>query len=354
MEQRCSRDDKDADESCARQGVPGAEKTLTGAGRSSLRVALTGRQGSVLRSSVWQLLNTLVPYVLLWGLMILTLRISYVLTLALAMIASGFLVRIFIILHDCAHGSFLKSQRVNSVVGFVMGVLCFTPFARWRHDHVLHHATAGDLDRRGTGDIWTMTVQEYESAPRLRRLGYRVFRSPLVLFVLGPVYVFLIEYRVPSSNDSARERKAVHQTNVALLAVAVVMTQLIGLKGYLLIQVPILMFSSMAGMWLFYVQHQFEDAYWERGDDWSFELAALRGSSYYRLPAWLQWFSGNIGFHHIHHLSPAIPNYRLAACHADLAVFEDVPTLTLRSSLKSASLKLWDEANKRLVPFPRG
>ena len=303
---------------------------------------------------MWQLVNTLVPYALLWVLMIAALQVSYLLTLALAVVASGFLVRTFIIFHDCAHGSFLKTPRANNIVGFITGLLCFTPFAHWRHSHVLHHATAGDLDRRGTGDIWTMTLEEYESATRLRRLAYRLFRTPLVLFVVGPLYVFLIDYRIPGRKDGMRERRAVHQTNVALLAIAIVMTLLIGLKAYLLIQVPILLFSAMAGMWLFYVQHQFERAYWERGEDWSFEQAALHGSSYYRLPAWLQWFSGNIGFHHIHHLSPAIPNYRLAACHADVAAFQEVPTLTLGSSLKSASLKLWDEKTRRLVPFPRG
>ncbi|MGH9868490.1 MAG: fatty acid desaturase [Candidatus Polarisedimenticolia bacterium] len=316
-----------------------------------MRQALAARQKPVLRSSVWQILNTFVPYVVLWGLMIWSLDVSYALTLALAVVAAGFLVRTFIIFHDCTHGSFLKSPRANHILGFIAGVMVFTPYAQWRHGHALHHATSGDLDRRGVGDIWTLTVQEYQQASRLKRLKYRLFRSPFVLFIVAPLIVFLIEYRFTEPASGRRERRGVHLTNLALLALILLMSWLIGFKAWLLIQVPVMLIAGTAGVWLFYMQHQFDGAYWERGDDWDFEEASVRGSSYYKLPRVLQWFSGNIGFHHVHHLSPAIPNYSLPKCHADVAAVREVTTVTLWSSLTSLSLRLWDERQKKMVGF---
>lgn len=317
----------------------------------SLKQAMAHRQRPVPRSSVWQLVNTLVPYFALWGLMIWSLDISYWLTLALALPAAGFLARIFIIFHDCAHGSFLHSRRGNQMLEFFLGVLTFTPYRQWRHTHARHHATSGDLDRRGTGDIWTLTVEEYLNASSWTRLAYRITRSPFVLFVIAPLYLFLVHYRFPSSSVGPRERRGVHWTNAALLAIVAVMSLTIGIKGYLLIQLPVFMISGMAGVWLFYVQHQFEGVYWQRGPDWDFTEAALRGSSFYKLPRVLQWFSGNIGYHHIHHLSPGIPNYSLEKCHREIPLFQQIKPVTLWSSFRSLSFRLWDERSNRLVGF---
>jgi omega-6 fatty acid desaturase (delta-12 desaturase) len=306
-----------------------------------------------LRRSVWQIVNTLISYAALWGLMIWTVDISYWITLALAVVAAGFLARTFIILHDCGHGSFLKSRRANDLWGFVTGVLTFTPYSQWRHLHALHHATSGDLDRRGPGDIWTLTVQEYLDASRGKRFRYRLARNPFVLFVLAPFYVFLIQQRFPSRAVHERERRGVHWTNGAILAIAALMSLTIGLKAYLLIQLPVIMFAAMAGVWLFYVQHQFEGVYWERRASWDFADAALRGSSFYKLPRVLQWFTGNIGFHHIHHLSPTIPNYNLAKCHKANPILQRARSVTLWTSLKTLSLRLWDERRKELVGYGR-
>ena len=306
-----------------------------------------------LRSSLWQLTNSLLPYLALWGLMIWTFHKSYLLTLVLALIASGFLLRIFIIFHDCGHGSFFQSRRANRITEFLTGVLTFTPYRQWTHDHALHHATAGDLDRRGTGDIWTMTVREYIEASRWKRFIYRLVRNPIVLFGLAPWFVYLVQQRFPSSNSGRRERRGVLYTNVALLAVVTLMTLTIGLKAYLMIQLPIVIFSSAAGVWLFYVQHQFEGVEWDRREDWDYTEAALRGSSFYKLPGVLQWFSGNIGFHHIHHLSPSIPNYLLEKCHKENPLFHEAAEITLWSSMKSFTYRLWDEKKRKLVGYRR-
>jgi omega-6 fatty acid desaturase (delta-12 desaturase) len=308
-------------------------------------------QTPVLRSSVWQLGNSLVPYLILWGLMVWALDISYWIVLALAVPAAGFLVRIFIIFHDCCHASFFKSRRANHLVEFVTGVLTFAPYRQWRHQHARHHATAADLDRRGTGDIWTLTVQEYLEASRWKRLAYRLARNPVVLFILAPAYLVLVANRYPSRAVGRRQRRGVHWTNGTLLVIVVLMSLTIGIKAFLLIQLPILMLSGAAGVWLFYVQHQFEGAYWERRQDWDYVKAALHGSSFYKLPRLLQWFTGNIGFHHIHHLSPAIPNYKLETCHRENPLFQEVRPVTLWASMKSLSIHLWDERRMRLVGY---
>jgi acyl-lipid omega-6 desaturase (Delta-12 desaturase) len=317
----------------------------------SWKQAVIRYQEPMLRKSIWQIINSLVPYLALCGLMIWTLHVSYWLTLAVAVAAAGFMIRIFIIFHDCGHGSFFRSQHANHVLGFVTGVLTFTPYLQWRHKHALHHATSGDLDRRGTGDIWTMTVQEYLEAPRWKRLAYRVFRNPFVLFVIAPLYLFLIHQRFPSRTVGRRERLGVHWTNGALLLIAVVMSLTVGLKAYVLIQLPVMMLTGTVGLWLFYVQHQFEGVYWKRRESWGFAEAALQGSSFYRLPRILQWFSGNIGFHHIHHLSPRIPNYNLEPCHRADPLFQSVKPITLLSSLRSFTYRLWDEQRGRLTGY---
>jgi omega-6 fatty acid desaturase (delta-12 desaturase) len=240
---------------------------------------------------------------------------------------------------------------MNRFWGFWTGVLTFTPFHQWQRKHALHHATAGDLDRRGTGDVWTLTVEEYIAASRWKRLAYRLARNPAVLLVFGPFYLFVIEYRFPSRAGTKRERRGVHWTNGALLGIAVLMSLIVGIKVYLLIQLPVIAFSGVAGVWLFYVQHQFEDVYWERRENWDYLDAALQGSSFYRLPRVLQWFTGNIGFHHIHHLSPAIPNYNLEKCHKADPLFRQVKSITFGASLRSLRFRLWDEQRKQLVGF---
>jgi len=308
------------------------------------------QQPSVWRSA-WQLTNSLVPYAVLWYLMYRSLAVSYWLTVPLALLAAGFLVRIFIIFHDCGHGSFFKSRKANDFWGVILGVLTFTPYYLWRWEHAVHHASSGDLDRRGRGDVWTLTVQEYLESSRWKRFAYRLARNPFILFVLAPMYLFLVHQRFPTNGTAARERRSVHWTNLAILGVAVAMSAVFGWKAYLIIQFSLVVMAGSAGVWLFYVQHQFEGVYWERGDDWDYTAAALQGSSFYKLPKVLQWFSGNIGFHHIHHLSPRIPNYNLERCHKAEPLFNTVPAVTLFSSFKSFTFRLWDEQRRKLVGY---
>lgn len=301
--------------------------------------------------ALWQLFNTLLPYAALWYLMHWSLNVSYWLTAALALLAAGFLVRVFIIFHDCAHGSFFKSRKANNTLGLMTGILTFTPYWHWRWEHALHHASSGDLDRRGTGDVWTLTVDEYLQASRCRRFAYRLARNPFVLFVLAPLFLFLIKQRFSSPKASSRERHSVYWTNLGLVVLAAVLGCLLGFKTYLVLQLAILMVAGAAGVWLFYVQHQFEGVYWERREQWDYCIAALKGSSFYKLPKILQWFSGNIGFHHIHHLSPRIPNYNLEKCHKAEPLFTTVKPVTLLSSVRSLTFRLWDEQQRRLVSF---
>ena len=301
--------------------------------------------------SVWQIVNTLVPYAALWYLMYLSLSVSYWLTVPLIVLAGGFLVRVFIIFHDCGHGSYFKSRKANNVVGFITGVLTLTPYFHWRWEHAVHHASSGDLDRRGTGDVWTLTVQEYLEASRWKRFAYRLTRNPLILFVIAPLFLFLVWQRIPNPKANRRERMSVYWTNLAILGIAAGMSWAFGLEAYLILQVAVMAVAGTAGVWLFYVQHQFEGVYWERGANWDYATAALKGSSFYKLPKVLQWFSGNIGFHHIHHLSSRIPNYNLEKCHRAEPLFQTVKPVTLFSSLKSFTFRLWDEQRRRLVGF---
>ena len=303
--------------------------------------------------AVWQLVNTMVPFAGLWVLMAWSLKGPYWITLLLATLAALLTVRIFIIFHDCGHGSFFKSKRANDLVGFVTGMLTFTPYVHWRWEHAIHHASCGDLDRRGTGDIWTMTISEYLAAPKWKRLVYRLVRNPIMLFVLAPLVVFVGYQRFSNKNATWRERKSVYAMNVALALMVGLGCWLLGWKGYLSIQLPITMISGSLGIWMIYVQHQFEDVYWEDHDEWDFTSAALLGSSFYKLPKVLQWFTGNIGFHHIHHLSPRIPNYLLEACHKSHEIFTSVQPITFWSSLKTIGHRFYDEGQKKLVGYKR-
>ena len=303
--------------------------------------------------ALWQIINTFVPYAALWYLMYLSLSVSWWLTVPLAVLAGAFLVRVFIIFHDCGHGSYFKSRTANDVLGFVAGVLTFTPYYHWRWEHAIHHASSGHLDKRGVGDIWTMTVQEYLESSRWKRFAYRLARNPVILFAIAPLYLFLIQQRIPSSKANPRERLSVHWMNLAIVGVALGLSRAFGPGAYLIIQLIVILVAGASGVWLFYVQHQFEDVYWERGENWDFTAAALEGSSFYKLPKILQWFSGNIGFHHIHHLSPRIPNYNLERCHQADPMFQSVKPITLISSLKSITYRLWDEQQRKLVGYRR-
>jgi omega-6 fatty acid desaturase (delta-12 desaturase) len=301
--------------------------------------------------AVWQIVNTLVPYAALWYLMYLSLAVSWWLVVPLAILAGAFLVRVFIIFHDCGHGSFFKSAVANHVMGAITGVLTATPYYYWRWKHAIHHGSAGDLDRRGTGDVWTLTVQEYLESSRWKRFAYRLARNPVVLFVIAPLFLFVVTQRVPSLKAPTRERYSVYWTNLGLGAMAAGLIWIFGLKAYLIIELIVLSVAGSSGVWLFYVQHQFEGVYWERAGEWDYATAALKGSSFYKLPRVLQWFSGNIGFHHVHHLSPRIPNYHLEKCHDAEPLFQTVKPVTLFSSFKSFTFRLWDEKRRQLVGY---
>jgi len=301
--------------------------------------------------AVWQLVTSVGLYGIFWFLIHRFLPISFWLAWPCAILAGCSLARVFIIFHDCGHGSFFRSQRANAVVGFFTGLLTLTPYSLWRREHAGHHASAGDLDRRGAGDIWTMTVEEYLAAPWRTRLAYRFARNPFVLFGLAPLLLFGIRYRFVPAKAERGERRSVYCMNFTLLGMAVGMSLLFGFKDYLLLQLTVTVVSGAIGFWMFYVQHQFEDVYWERREDWDFTAAAMEGSSFYRLPRFFQWLTGNIGFHHIHHLSPRIPNYNLERCHRALPLAQTVKPIGLRASLKSLPLRLWDEKSRKMVGY---
>jgi omega-6 fatty acid desaturase (delta-12 desaturase) len=292
-----------------------------------------------------------VPYLAASVLMYFALEVSYLITLALVIPTAGFLVRTFVVFHDCAHGSFLSSKRANGYVGRVLGLFVLSPFGRWRHDHAIHHATSGDLERRGVGDIITLTVAEYRARDRRGRLGYRMIRNPVVMFGLGPVIAMVVGPRIATRSQRPRMRHSVLGTDAVLAATVGLLCWLIGWQSFLLIWAPPALLAGSIGIWLFYVQHQFEDAYWQSAEDWSYADAALRGSSYLKLPKVMQFFTGNIGLHHVHHLNARIPNYNLQRAHDENPIFHQVPTLSWRDALGTVRLKLWDEELGKLVSF---
>jgi len=304
-----------------------------------------------LRRSLFDLGTSVVPYLLLLSAMFFALRVSVLLSLALVLPTSGFLIRVFIVFHDCAHGSFLRSRRANNLLGAAVGLLVWLPFRCWQHEHAVHHATAGDLDRRGTGDITTLTVSEYRALPRSRRVGYRLFRNPAVMFGLGWLLVLVLKPRFVPRRARPRVRNSVLGTNLVLAVIVGALCLMLGWPDYLLLQGPVFVVAGAVGIWLFYVQHQFEDTYWQAHANWRYDHAALEGSSYLRLPRLLQFFTGNIGFHHVHHLSVGIPNYNLQDAHERTERLQAVPELTLREGLRATRLKLWDESTGRLVTF---
>lgn len=326
------------------------------ASEPGVRSLIAQYESPSIRRSLFQLLTSAGLFVAACAAMYWSLHISYLLTLALAFPAAGLLVRTFIVQHDCGHGAFFRSRRANDITGMLCGVLTFTPYANWRRQHNGHHGNWNNLDRRESGaDIYSvcLTVEEYQALSPRRRLGYRLLRHPFVLQILLPPLVFVVLYRLPFDTPKSwsRERRSVYWTNLALLAVLGGLALLVGIKAMLLVQLPVIALASIMGVFLFSVQHRFDGVVWARQADWNATKAALDGSSCLRLPRVLQWFTGNIGFHHIHHLSPRVPNYRLEACHAAIPALRTAEALTLRDSFKALRLTLWDEVNRRMVRF---
>jgi len=341
----------DLDRSAARDVDIGEQELSDRSPISMWRVRLAPyAQSQRARSSV-QFLTSAVAYLALFVLIYESISVSPLLALALAPLAGGFLLRTFIVFHDCTHGSFWPSKPGNEWVGRLCGLLTLGAFACWRHDHAIHHATAGDLDRRGTGDIKTLAVAEYNARSPIGQLAYRLFRNPFVMFGVGPVYVMLIGPRIWSSRQRARLRHSAMLTDLAVLLLGGTLIVLLGPVDFLLTWLPAVLIASSAGIFLFYVQHQYEDVYWERHVEWSFAAAALHGSSYLRLSKVLQYFTGNIGLHHVHHMSSQIPNYNLQRAHDEVPAFHTAPVFSLREAAKLTRLKLWDEDAGRMVTF---
>ena len=300
---------------------------------------------------MFDLATSVVPYLALVAAMFTVSRFSPWLSLLLVVPAAGFLIRAFIVFHDCTHGSFVRSRRANNLIGAAIGLLVWLPFRGWQHEHAVHHATAGDLDRRGVGDITTLTVAEYRALPVWGRVGYRLFRNPLVMFGLGWLLVLVLKPRFVPRGASARVRRSILATDLVLGVVVAGLCFALGWRDFLLVQGPVFLVAGAAGTWLFYVQHQFEGTYWQAHANWRYDRAALEGSSYLKLPRLLQFFTGNIGFHHVHHLSVGIPNYNLQRAHESAEDLRAVPELTLWDGLRATRLKLWDEQRGRLVTF---
>lgn len=303
------------------------------------------------KASVRQLINTLAPLLALWYGAYLSLSVSYWLAFPLVVIASGFMIRTFILFHDCCHQSFFKSSRANDILGTILGVITLVPYHQWKNEHSIHHSTSSNLDKRGIGDMWILTVEEYTASPLWRRIAYRIYRNPFVMFGIGPIAVFLIQYRFNRKGARRKERIGNYVTNVLIVGLYALLIWAIGWQAFVLIQGPIFFLSGSLGIWLFYVQHQFEDSYFENDDEWSYVKAAVEGSSYYKLPLLLQWLTGNIGFHHVHHLSPKVPNYNLEKVHQAVVPLQKATTITIRLSLKSLGFRLWDEHGKTFVGF---
>lgn len=315
--------------------------------------SLSDYQTPTVWKSSWQLAHTLLLYGAGLFLMIRSMQLGapYALTLLLGIFAAGLLVRVFILFHDCVHGSLFRVKDLNTVFGHLLGVLVFTPFEDWRYSHLRHHVSYANLDARGFGDIWTMTRKEYETAPGRKQLAYRLYRHPLVLFGLGALFNFLLRFRFPIRVVQRKERMSVLLTNLLIAGVVLLAVRSVGWRTYVLVQLPVIWMAGATGVWLFYVQHQFTDVYWSRKKDWYPLRAAMEGSSFYKLPEALRWLTANIGYHHVHHLNSRIPNYRLKPCYDAIPALQAKPPLTIRQSLAGIRLKMWDEESKKLVGF---
>lgn len=319
--------------------------------QAHLKKSVAPYEKSERKVSIGQMVNTLAPLLVLWYASYLSLSVSYGLTLIFGVAASFFVIRTFIIFHDCCHGSFFKSKRANDIIGIITGVITLVPYQQWKNSHAIHHATSSNLDKRGVGDLWIMTVEEYASSPWQQKLAYRAYRHPLVMFGLGPIGVFMFQYRFNRKGARRKERLNTYLMNVLIVGLYAFMCWAIGWQAFLMVQGTIFYISGLLGIWLFYVQHQFEDSYFENEEEWSYVKAAVDGSSYYKLPKLLQWLTGNIGFHHVHHLSPKVPNYYLESAHDSTPPLHKATTITIRQSLESLKFRLWDEEGKRFVSF---
>jgi len=330
---------------------PGVPRTVDDLDASFWRETLAPYARADLRRALACVATSVVPYLAVTALMYAALSVSTLLTVALVLPATGFLVRTFIVFHDCTHGSFLPSRRANRWLGVACGVLVYTPFHSWRHEHAVHHATAGDLDQRGMGDVDTLTVAEYLGRSRAQRLGYRMMRNPLVLLGLGPLWAMILEPRLVPRWARKRFARKIIATDIALVALWGGLCALLGWRAVLFVQLVPALLAGAVGIWLFYVQHQFEGVYWEHTERWSYAASALHGSSYLRLPKVLQFFTGNIGLHHVHHLHARIPNYNLQRAHDENAIFLSARQLGAREAVLALRLKLYDERSCRLVSF---
>ncbi|MEX0690692.1 MAG: fatty acid desaturase [Gemmatimonadales bacterium] len=305
------------------------------------------------RDAFTQLGSTAIGFAASWAAAYWALGVSYWLTLAFAVFGAGFTLRLFMIQHDCGHGAFFPSHALNDLFGAIIGIFTLMPYTYWRKTHAIHHKTSGDLDYRSFGDILTITVKEYQARPFWGRFRYRLYRHPFVLLIVGPIYQFVLKHRLPLDipKNWVREWFSVVYTNLGLLAIAAIVWVTIGFKAFFLVQAPITLLSGMIGVFLFYVQHQFEDTYWREHPEWDFHAAGLQGSSYLVLPRVLQWFTANIGLHHIHHVNSRIPNYRLQKVWQEQPVFQHVTKITIWEGIKTLRLGLWDEDRGKLVSF---
>lgn len=306
------------------------------------------------RLATVQLISTLIPYGLLWVLAAWALRINFLLALLMCLFAAGFYVRIFILFHDCGHGSFTPNQRFNQGLGFWLGVLFFVPYRHWTDEHAHHHATAGNLDRRGRGDVWMMTLAEYQAASPWLRRGYRLYRSPVLMFLADMILGFVVLFRLPQTGKTPAAQGGIVATNMALIGLWGLLSLWIGWSTVLIVQGSIFVIGASMGVFLFFVQHMFEGTYWVRDHDWEFRRAAMEGASFFDLPDILHFFTGNIGYHHVHHLNPKVPNYHLRAVHRSHPIFLTVNTLGLREALSTFQLKLWDETTGKFCSFLEG
>ena len=316
-----------------------------------LRKEVASFAKSDLKSSIFQMINTILPLLAIWGAGYYLLQFSLWFTVICSIVASGFVVRTFIIFHDCTHGSFFKNKKANQIVGNITGILTSFPYEKWKREHTIHHASSSNLDKRGIGDIDMLTVDEYVEKSKLGRLGYRLYRNPLIMFGLGPLYLVLVQNRFNNKDAKSKERLNTYFTNFTLLVICATLILLFGWQTFILVHGLTLFIAGALGIWLFYIQHTYEDSYFEYSDEWDYVKAAVEGSSYYQLPKVLQWITGNIGYHHVHHLSPRVPNYHLEAAHESIPPLQQATTITLKTSVESIRYKLYDPERKRFVAF---
>lgn len=318
---------------------------------AQLRKFIAPFEKADVKSSVRQLVNTIPPFILAWFLAYQALDVSIWLTIALSVVAAAFVIRTFIIFHDCTHGSFFKNKKANAIVGTITGIMTLFAYEKWKREHSIHHASSGNLDKRGVGDIWVMTIEEYVEASKWERFKYRMYRNPLVMFGFGPLFLVLISSRFNRKDARKKERNNTYLINISLVVIYSLLIWAIGWQAFLIVQGTTMFVAGAFGIWLFYVQHTFEDSYFEDENEWDYVKAAVEGSSYYQLPKVLQWVTGNIGFHHVHHLSPRVPNYNLEKAHESTPPLQQATTINIKSSLKSLRYKLYDAPNKTFVTF---